>query len=61
MVHREFRLYGVERLQDIWISDTGEKMRFHNEEDQDSIDIITPYSVFSLILLLFRFLKPIKS
>lgn len=35
-------------------------MRFHNEEDQDSIDIITPYSVFSLILLLFRFLKPIK-
>lgn len=60
MVHREFRLYGVERLQDIWISDTGEKMRFHNEEDQDSTDIITPYSVFSLILLLFRFLKPIK-
>lgn len=42
MVHREFRLYGVERLQDIWISDMGEKMRFHNEEDQDSIDIITP-------------------
>lgn len=60
MVHREFRLYGVERLQDIWISDTGEKMRFHNEEDQDSTDIITPYLVFSLILLLFRFLKPIK-
>lgn len=34
MVQREFRLCEVERLQDIWISDMGEDMRFHNEKDQ---------------------------
>lgn len=34
MVQREFRLCEVERLQDIWISDMGEDMRFYNEKDQ---------------------------
>lgn len=34
MVHREFRLCEVERLQDIWISDMGEDMRFYNEKEQ---------------------------
>lgn len=34
MVQREFRLCEVERLQDIWISDMGEDMRFCNHKDQ---------------------------
>ncbi len=34
MVQREFRLCEVERLQDIWISDMREDMKFFNEKDQ---------------------------
>lgn len=34
MVQREFRLCEAERMQDIWISDMGEDMRFCNEKDQ---------------------------
>lgn len=34
MVQREFRLCEVERLQDIWISDMGEEMRFYNHKEQ---------------------------